>query len=112
VLAGEQFFPSKASAILSPRYKATPEGIKTMKKATNSAARHDRVVTRAEVLTMFGNISLPTLYRLIKAGKFPSQVKIAQNRVGFLQSEIDAHMERLKNERDVQRDAQRETEAA
>jgi predicted DNA-binding transcriptional regulator AlpA len=79
-----------------------------MRKAVNSTANRDRIVTRAEVLRMFGDISLPTLYRLIKAGKFPAQVKIAQNRVGFLQSEIDAHMQRLKSERD----ARRETEAA
>lgn len=79
-----------------------------MTKAVNATAIRDRLVTRTEVLRMFGGISLPTLYRLIKAGKFPAPIQIAQNRVGFSQAEIDAHIERLKSERD----ARRETEAA
>jgi predicted DNA-binding transcriptional regulator AlpA len=74
-----------------------------MTKAVNATANRDRLVTRAEALRMFGGISLPTLYRLIKAGRFPAPIQIAQNRVGFLQSEIDAHMQRLASERDARR---------
>ena len=72
-----------------------------MRKANTPVANGDRFVTKAEVLAMFGNISQSTLYRWIKERRFPRQVRMGPNRMGFLQSELDAHMAQLTGKRDA-----------
>lgn len=47
--------------------------------------------------------SVPHLYRLIKAGKFPRPVKIGENRVAFVDAEIDAYIDGKIAERDANR---------
>jgi prophage regulatory protein len=47
----------------------------------------DRFLPKPEVLRIAG-FSAATLWREIKAGRFPGPVAISANRVGFLQSEI------------------------
>ena len=60
-----------------------------------------KLLSFAELKTVKGvPYSRPHLYRLIKAGKFPTPIKIGENRVGFSDSEIDAHLEALAAERD------------
>lgn len=75
-----------------------------MNKAAPAITR-DRIVGMSEVLPMFGNVSRSTLYRWIKEGRFPRQVKMGPQRMGFIQSELDAFVAKLRAER-------RETEAA
>jgi prophage regulatory protein len=40
------------------------------------------------------------LYRLIKAGKFPKQIHLSENRVGFVETEIDAWLKSKIADRD------------
>ncbi len=49
----------------------------------------DKLLTLKEVegITSFRK---PTIYRLIKLGEFPAQVRISRNRVAWLSSEVDA----------------------
>ena len=44
--------------------------------------------------------SRPHLYRLIKMGKFPRPVKLGENRVAFVEAEIDSYIESKIAERD------------
>jgi prophage regulatory protein len=44
--------------------------------------------------------SKPHLWRLIKANKFVKPVKIGENRIGFIEAEIDAWLEAKAAERD------------
>jgi prophage regulatory protein len=81
-----------------------------MNKAAPAVTR-DRIVGMSDVLPMFGSVSRSTLYRWIKEGRFPRQVKMGPQRIGFIQSELDDFVEKLRAER-LLRDARRETEAA
>ena len=40
------------------------------------------------------------IYRLVKAGKFPAPIKVGQNRVGWVESEIDDWIQKKVEERD------------
>jgi prophage regulatory protein len=42
------------------------------------------------------------LYRLIKLGRFPRPVPIGENRVGFVDEEIDAHIRAMMAARDAE----------
>lgn len=79
-----------------------------MTKATAPDAKRDRIVSKTDVMAAFGGISKATLYRWIAEGRFPRQVKIGPSRMGFFQSDIDAHMAKLR----ADRDAGRKVEAA
>ena len=48
-----------------------------------------KLLRAAQVVEKVG-FSKNTLYRQIKAGKFPVQIQITENRTGWLESEIDA----------------------
>jgi predicted DNA-binding transcriptional regulator AlpA len=41
-------------------------------------------------------VSPVTLWRLVKAGKFPPPIKVSSNRVGWLDSDIEAFIAGLK----------------
>ena len=45
--------------------------------------------------------SKPHLWRLEKAGKFPKRVPIGAGRYGYVESEIDAHLEQKIAQRDA-----------
>jgi predicted DNA-binding transcriptional regulator AlpA len=47
-----------------------------------------QIIPRKAVAKRFG-VSDVTLWRLIKAGKFPAPIKISAGRVGFLESDIE-----------------------
>jgi prophage regulatory protein len=51
----------------------------------------DRFVGKPEVLRIVG-FSQATLWREVRAGRFPAPVPISANRVGFLESEVKAWM--------------------
>ncbi len=38
--------------------------------------------------------------RLVKAGKFPAPIQVGENRIAWIEEEIDAHYERLIAQRD------------
>ena len=44
--------------------------------------------------------SKPHLWRLIKAGKFPRPIRLGENRIAFVEDEIDAWLKRKVAERD------------
>ena len=41
------------------------------------------------------------IYRLVKAGKFPAPIKVGQNRIGWIESEIDEWLNAKIAERDA-----------
>jgi prophage regulatory protein len=41
------------------------------------------------------------IYRLVKAGKFPAPIKVGQNRIGWVESEIDEWLNVKIAERDA-----------
>jgi prophage regulatory protein len=49
----------------------------------------DRFLPKPEVLRIAG-FSAATLWREVKAGRFPAPVSISPNRIGFLESEVRA----------------------
>jgi prophage regulatory protein len=49
----------------------------------------DRFLTKPEVLRITG-FSAATLWREVRAGRFPAPVALSAKRIGFLQSEIEA----------------------
>jgi prophage regulatory protein len=48
--------------------------------------------------------SKPHLWRLERAGKFPKRVPIGASRYGYVESEIDAHVDALVAARDAKHD--------
>lgn len=49
----------------------------------------DRVLRKPEVMKVTG-LGSTTIWREVKAKRFPSPVRITEHRVGWLQSDIDA----------------------
>ena len=61
-----------------------------------------RLVSMADLKSDKGiDYSRPHLYRLIKAGKFPKPLKIGDNRIGFVEAEIEAWLKAKIAERDA-----------
>ena len=58
---------------------------------TTDLSISDRFVGKPEVLRIVG-FSPATLWREVRAGRFPAPVSISANRVGFLESEVKAWM--------------------
>ena len=48
-----------------------------------------------EVITRTGGKSRTTLWRDVRAGRFPAPVKVGPNRIGWLESEIEDWQENL-----------------
>ena len=48
-----------------------------------------------EVQFRTGNKSRTTLWRDVRAGRFPAPVKVGRNRIGWLESEIEEWQENL-----------------
>ena len=57
----------------------------------------DRAVTKNEVIFHLG-ISSATLYRLIKAGRFPKPMKFGYRMSRWLESDIQDYLDRKKTE--------------
>jgi prophage regulatory protein len=53
----------------------------------------DRFLAKPEVLRIAG-FSAATLWREVQAGRFPAPVPISANRVGFLESEVRAWLDK------------------
>jgi len=55
----------------------------------------DQIVRPGEVLEK-RKISRTTLWRQVKAGKFPQPVKLTSNTIGFFQSDLTRHEAELR----------------
>lgn len=60
----------------------------------NKTDKHPKLIRLPEVIrrTRFGKT---WIYTLIKAGRFPSQVKTGLRSIAFIESEIDAWIEKI-----------------
>lgn len=61
-------------------------------------AAGERCITLKEV-EHITSVRKPTIYRLIRAGRFPAQIQVSGNRVGWLASEIQDWIEARVEER-------------
>jgi predicted DNA-binding transcriptional regulator AlpA len=57
----------------------------------------ERLLSRAEVCRIV-NLSFPTVWKMMRAGTFPCPLRTAPNRVGWLRSEVLAHIRSLKRQ--------------
>lgn len=57
----------------------------------------ERLLRQAEVRQRVG-LSRSSLWRWEREGKFPRRRRIGRNTVGWMESEVDAFVERVKNE--------------
>jgi prophage regulatory protein len=55
---------------------------------TDNTTNLPAIIRLPEVLRMVG-LSRPSVYRLVKAGAFPQQVKLSTAAVGWLRSEVE-----------------------
>ena len=55
--------------------------------------------TREEVLAYFGNISVATLYRGIRKGWYPRQVRVGKNSVRWRKDDVIAARAKLNDRR-------------
>ena len=61
-----------------------------------------RILSIEELKPVKGiNYSRPHIYRLIKARQFVQPIKVGQNRIGFVEEEVDAWIRRKIAERDA-----------
>lgn len=67
----------------------------SLKVATNTPAKPRRVV-RHHALPPITGLSTATIYRLIRAGKFPQSFPLSEHAVGFDLEEIEAWVEARK----------------
>ena len=58
-----------------------------------------RLLNAKEVCRLAG-VSIPTLYRLAKAGRFPRPLRVGPQVSRWRSDEIEAHLDRLTAERD------------
>lgn len=61
---------------------------------------HERMLTIKEVMHRT-SFSKPHIYRQIKFGLFPRQVSVGENRVAWVESEIDTYIADAIDQRDV-----------
>ena len=57
-------------------------------------------VLNIDQVSLMVNLSPCQIYRLVKTGKFPRQIRMSPNRVGWLRSEIEQWVEDRKQARD------------
>ncbi|MCM2140979.1 AlpA family transcriptional regulator [Klebsiella pneumoniae] len=59
-----------------------------------SKEKHPKLIRLPEVIRKTG-FGRTWIYELIKAGRFPKQVKISERSIAFIESEIDAWIEKV-----------------
>ncbi|WP_421505010.1 helix-turn-helix transcriptional regulator [Erwinia rhapontici] len=60
----------------------------------NKTDKHPKLIRLPEVIRKTG-FGKTWIYTLIKAGRFPSQVKTGLRSIAFIESEIDAWIEKI-----------------
>jgi predicted DNA-binding transcriptional regulator AlpA len=63
-----------------------------MSAALPSHLENDRILSAEQVSTMFG-ISISTLRRLRRAGRFPPEVRLGERRIGWRAADLLAAIE-------------------
>ena len=63
----------------------------------NTSIKQHRFLRKPDVLKRFG-FSNSQLYKLIQLGKFPAPIKISTRCSAWIESELDAHAEKLVSE--------------
>ena len=58
-----------------------------------------KILSRKEAADR-ANVSVSTVKREEEAGRWPKRVQVTENRVGYIESEIDDHIATLAAERD------------
>jgi predicted DNA-binding transcriptional regulator AlpA len=61
-----------------------------------------RIVTREELRERLGGICFATIDNYVKRRILPRPIKLGPNRVGWLESDIDAYFDRLVAQRDAE----------
>lgn len=59
------------------------------------------LITVKEAMKMVGILNTSTMYRAIKAGKFPKPVKLGKQSTRFVKSECEDYVRKLIEERDA-----------
>ena len=67
----------------------------------NGAGVRLRILSLNDLLELGIYYSRVHIYRLVKAGKFPAPIKVGQNRIGWVESEIDEWLNAKIAERDA-----------
>lgn len=60
----------------------------------NENKQRERFMSNPEVQHVSGKLSRSTLWRLIKAGLFPAPILISKNRKAWLESEVQAWIQK------------------
>ena len=67
----------------------------------NGASVRLRILSLSDLRELGIYYSRVHIYRLVKAGKFPAPIKVGQNRIGWIESEIDEWLNVKIAERDA-----------
>ena len=67
----------------------------------NGASVRLRILSLSDLRELGIYYSRVHIYRLVKAGKFPAPIKVGQNRIGWVESEIDEWLNAKIAERDA-----------
>jgi len=65
---------------------------------TQAQLRARRLISKQEAADRIGYHPV-SLMRLVRQGRFPQPVKLAQNKVAFVEAEVDEHISSLADER-------------
>lgn len=72
-----------------------------MEQINREAARAQRIVRRMQLPDLTG-YSIPYIYELMAAGKFPRPIKLGDRAVGWLESDIASWQAKRIAERDAE----------
>jgi prophage regulatory protein len=61
-----------------------------------AVVRGERILSLSALLPKIGDLSKSTLWELVRAAAFPAPIQITVNRVGWLESEVDAWIARRR----------------
>jgi predicted DNA-binding transcriptional regulator AlpA len=64
-------------------------------REATAALRHDELLDLKEVCAFFGGLDASTIYRGIKAGRYPSPIKVGANASRWLRSECSAALQAM-----------------
>lgn len=74
--------------------------MKQQEKTSQREQTKPLIVSRSELLAMVG-LSYPTIFRMMRAGRFPRPLQLSAKRVGWKYSEVEAYLQARTEERDA-----------
>jgi prophage regulatory protein len=87
--------PSKAREVPGA-VRAAPAEIQELAIDPRQVVLGERLLPLPAVQAKVGALSKSTLWKLVKTREFPAPIRITANRVGWLESEVDAWIARLR----------------